>query len=95
MQITAVVCTESQFFVFESLSLFFFKPRAKSEALLVEPDDSIEVEVVGWLVQHQQGGLHEQSSVKRSCHNVINNRFIPSKLKTDIDRIDTISCFGY
>lgn len=33
--------------------------------LLVKPDDSIEVEVVRRLVQHQQGGLHEQSSVER------------------------------
>lgn len=26
---------------------------------LIEPDDSIEVQVVGGLIQHQQRGLHE------------------------------------
>lgn len=30
--------------------------------LLVEPDDGVQVQVVGGLVQHQQGGLHEQGS---------------------------------
>lgn len=29
----------------------------------VQPDDSIQVQVVGWLVQHQQGGLHKECSV--------------------------------
>lgn len=31
--------------------------------LLVEPDDGVQVQVVGGLVQHQQGGLHEQGSM--------------------------------
>lgn len=37
-------------------------PRTKARAMdaLVEPDDSIEVQVVGGLVQQQQRGLHEQ-----------------------------------
>lgn len=26
---------------------------------LIEPDDSVEVQVVGGLIQHQQRGLHE------------------------------------
>lgn len=27
---------------------------------LIEPDDSIEVQVVSWLIQHQQCGLHKE-----------------------------------
>ena len=36
-----------------------YKPIIQSHSL-VEPDDSVEVQVVGGLVQHQQRGLHEQ-----------------------------------
>ena len=35
-------------------------PRGSTKAALVEPDDSVEVQVVGGLVQHQQRGFHEQ-----------------------------------
>ena len=28
----------------------------------VQPDDCIQVQVIGGLVQHQQGGLHKESS---------------------------------
>lgn len=36
------------------------RPKARAIDALVEPDDSIEVQVVGGLVQQQQRGLHEQ-----------------------------------
>lgn len=36
------------------------RPKARAMDALVEPDDSIEVQVVGGLVQQQQRGLHEQ-----------------------------------
>lgn len=35
------------------------KTVVKGDAL-IEPDDSIEVQVVGRFIQHQQRGLHEQ-----------------------------------
>ncbi len=31
--------------------------------ILVEPDDGVQVEVVGGFVQHQQSRFHEESSV--------------------------------
>ena len=36
-----------------------YKPIIQGHSL-VEPDDSVEVQVVGGLVQHQQRGFHEQ-----------------------------------
>lgn len=35
------------------------KPGIKGHSL-IEPDDSVQVQVVGGLIQHQQCGLHEQ-----------------------------------
>lgn len=31
--------------------------------VLVQPDDSIQIKVVGGFIQHQQSGFHEQGSV--------------------------------
>ena len=37
-----------------------FLPGAQ---VAVQPDDSIQVQVVGGLIEHQQGGLHKERSV--------------------------------
>lgn len=29
--------------------------------ILVKPDDSVEVQVIGWFIQHKEGRFHEES----------------------------------
>merc|ERR1719278_2437715 len=36
--------------------------------VVVQPDHRVQVQVVGWLVEHQQGGLDKESSGKRDSH---------------------------
>lgn len=40
-----------------------FQRTLTKACLLVQPDDCVEVQMVGGFVQHQQGWLHEQRSV--------------------------------
>lgn len=39
--------------------------RGRAARALIEPDDGVEVQVIGGLVQHQQRWLHEQRPGRR------------------------------